>query len=81
MQLEARRGAWIFCWWGRWRGVAAQVLGTGAGDGTLDRLVASSPWGHPSRRQFPCTLRCHMSQLSESHENVTAQAQQLKEQG
>lgn len=72
LQPEARRGAWAFCWWGRWRGVAAQVLGTDTGDGTLDRLVASSPWGHPSRRQFPCMLRCHMSQLSESHENVTA---------
>lgn len=45
------------------------------GDSPLDRLVASSPWGRSSHRQFHCTLQCHMS-----HQNVTARAQQLKEQ-
>lgn len=80
LQPEAQRGVWALCLWGRWLGVAGQVLGMDVGDGTLDSLVASSPWGRPGRWQFHCEPGRHMSQLSESHQNVTARAQPLEEQ-
>lgn len=56
------------------------MLGTSLGDGLLDRLVASLPWICPSRWRFHCMPRCHMSQPSESNQNVTAWAPWLKEQ-
>lgn len=51
-----------------------------AGGGLLDSLVAASPWGRPGRGQLHCKPGRHMSQLSESHQNVTARARQLEEQ-
>lgn len=47
------------------------MLGTSAGFGMLDRLVASSPWAHPSHWQLHCLPRCHMSQASELNQSVT----------
>lgn len=74
-QPRARRGAQAFCW-GQMAGRGGQVLGAGAGDGTSDSPVASSPWAHPSRWQLSCPPRCHMSQPSGSDQSVTARAQQ-----
>lgn len=54
------------------------MLGTGAGFGMLDRLVA---WAHPSHWPLHCLPRCHMSQASELNQSVTVGAQQLKGQG
>lgn len=43
------------------------MLGTSLGEGTLDGLVACSPWAHPGHWQFHFMPRCHMSQPSESN--------------
>ena len=60
-------------------GADGQVPGTSAEDGVVDSLVASLPWVRPSRWQFHCLPRRRTSQPSESNQNVTALAQQLKE--
>lgn len=48
------------------------MLGASVGEEMLDSLVASSPSARPSHWQFHCMPRCHMSQPSESNQNVTA---------
>lgn len=60
-------------------GADGQVPGTSEEDGVVDSLVAFSPWVRPSRWQFHCLPRRRTSQPSESNQNVTALAQQLKE--